>query len=234
MYIFVRFWVFEKWGRISTKIGGTSLKQYETQNDAVTEFKARFEKLTANTFGAPTFNKKPDRFQLMDIVYDKQKQVLNHLVESKLNPSVYKVMKMICDEKAMEETMLSFNLDTEIPMGKISKEQIKVARNILKELSKLVRKNGSSDEFIEASNRFYTMIPHKFIQESPTILNTTKMIQSKYQILERLSEIEFTYSLLNNTDGTKNPLDSLYHQMNAKVSPLDRKSTEYGTFYCEL
>lgn len=125
--------------------------------------------------------------------------------------------------------MLGYDLDTnQMPMGKISKKQIKRARKVLKELSKLVRKNESDkNKFIEASNRFYTWIPHKFMpKQAPGIIKTTEMIQSKYEMLERLSEIELTYSLLNEANDTKNPLDGLYSKLNATITPMKPKSTE--------
>lgn len=120
-------------------------------------------------------------------------------------------------------------LDTnQMPMGKISKKQIKRARKVLKELSKFVRKNESDpNKFIVASNRFYTWIPHKFsLQKSPATIETAEMIQSKFEMLERLSEIEFTYSLLNEKNDTKNPLDGLYLKLDATITPMKRKSTE--------
>ncbi|XP_055324089.1 poly [ADP-ribose] polymerase-like [Sitodiplosis mosellana] len=225
------YWICEKQGRISTKIGDTKQKLYKNVNSAVEAFKERYQELTGNNFGEREFVKKPEKFQLMDIVYDKRTQVLNHLVESQLNKSVYQVMKLICDEKAMKQTMLRFNIDTDqMPMGKISKSQINVAAKALKQLSRIVESDfvRLESDFIEASNRFYTMIPHKFIQKRPPIINTTEMIASKMEMLERLREIEFTYSLLNDTDNMQNPLDHLYHKLNADISPLDRNSIEYG------
>lgn len=168
----------------------------------------------------------------MDIVQEKQIRVLDNLVESKLNPQVYELIKLICNEKAMEETMLRFEIDTAtMPLGKISKNQIKEAQRALQQLSRRLHKKKSESELIEASNRFYTMIPHKFIRKPPPIIKTTEMIASKMELLERLREIEFTYSLLNETNNMGNPLDGLYHKLDAEISPLDRTCDEYGTLW---
>lgn len=184
--------------------------------------------LTGNTFGSERFEKKPAKYQILDIKFDEQKEVLDNLVESKLDPSVYAMMKLICNEKTMKETMLKFSLDTDkIPLGRISKKQIRIASKILRELSALVESNGTNDQLIEASNRFYTMIPHSFGMKTIPVINSTDMIQNKMQMLERLKEIEFTYSLMNETDENQNLLDSLHEKMNAAIAPLCQDSDEY-------
>lgn len=223
-----RYWIFEKQGRISTNIGSTTLEDFKSVAEAKIAFERRYMELTDNQFGAPTFEKKPEKFQILNIVFDQPDKVLNSLVESKLSPSVLNVMKLICDEKAMQNIMLEFQLDTDlIPLGRISKNQIEIAREILKEISVLLKVKVSNERFIEASNRFYTMIPHKFVQDRPTVINTYDMVRQKYAMLDRLREIEFTYSLLDDVDQNKNPLDSLYHKLNTVITSIDQKSIEY-------
>lgn len=222
------YWLFEKQGRISTNIGSTDLKELKSIEEAIDEFHQRFEFLTGNEFGDDNFQKQPEKFQVLDIVYDNTKEALNNLVKTELDPSVYEVMKIICDENAMKHTLLELHLDTDhMPMGRISNAQIKTAAEILKELSELVQKKGSTDQFIEASNRFYTMIPHKFGLQRPPIINTDDMIKRKTEMINQLQEIEYTYSLLNDIDGKKNPLDTLYDKLKAVITPLDPCSIEY-------
>lgn len=184
---------------------------------------------TGNTFDSQIFEKQPEKYQVLDINYDKREKVLQSLVDTKLEPQLYELMKLICDEKAMKSTLLKFNLDTDtLPLGKISKQQIEVASNILNELSVLVKNNGDYTQFIEASNRLYTMIPHSFGVNVPIpVINTTEMVDEKRQMLERLKEIDFTYSLLSKTDDNLNPLDSLHEKINAQISPLSQNTEEY-------
>lgn len=96
------YWIFQKQGRISTNIGEKTQTEYKTKDDAVDAFMERFEELTGNIFGGHEFVKRPDKFQLMDIDYGRPKDILEHLPKSQLESSVYKVMKLICDEKAMK------------------------------------------------------------------------------------------------------------------------------------
>lgn len=64
-----------------------------------------------------------------------------------------------------------------MPLGKLSKKQIQSAFSVLSELQELVNKNGSDHSFIDASNRFYTYIPHSFGLDNPPLLNTAEMIK---------------------------------------------------------
>lgn len=64
-----------------------------------------------------------------------------------------------------------------MPLGKLSKKQIQSAFGVLSELQTLVNNGGSDRSFIDASNRFYTYIPHSFGIENPPVLNTAEVIK---------------------------------------------------------
>lgn len=91
----------------------------------------------------------------------------------------------------------------------------------------MVHQKASHNEFIEASNRFYTMIPHTFGQKAPPVINTIDQITQKLNMLNHLANIKLTYSLLNGTEKETNPLDHLYEKLNADIEVLDRASADY-------
>lgn len=63
--------------------------------------------------------KQPEKYQLLNIECEAQKDVLNSLVPTNLKPFKHGLMRLICDEKAMKDTMLSFDLDSaNMPLGK--------------------------------------------------------------------------------------------------------------------
>jgi hypothetical protein len=64
-----------------------------------------------------------------------------------------------------------------MPLGKLSKKQIQQAYSVLTDLQELVKTGGSNSRFLDASNRFYTLIPHDFGIEKPPILNSEEMIK---------------------------------------------------------
>lgn len=114
------FWIFQKSGRIGTTIGKIDRKEFNCAESAEKQFKAIFKDLTGNDFKpyAP-FLKQPEKFQLLDIECEAQKDVLNSLVPTNLKVFKHGLMRLICDEKAMKDTMLSFDLDSaNMPLGK--------------------------------------------------------------------------------------------------------------------
>lgn len=103
-----------------------------------------------------------------------------------------------------------------------------IAVEILNELSKMIDRKASDIELIEASNRFYTMIPHTFAQNCPPVIKTADMIAKKMDMLKHLENIKLTYTLLNRTEEEEaNPLDNLYRKLNADIKMLDPTSEEY-------
>lgn len=59
----------------------------------------------------------------------------------------------------------------------MSKSQLQNAYGVLSELQKLVETGGSLPRFIDASNRFYTFVPHSFGIEDPPIINDLETIK---------------------------------------------------------
>ena len=64
-----------------------------------------------------------------------------------------------------------------MPLGKLSKNQIQQAYSVLSDLQELVKSGGSNSRFLDASNRFYTLVPHDFGIENPPVLNSEEMIK---------------------------------------------------------
>lgn len=64
-----------------------------------------------------------------------------------------------------------------MPLGKLSKKQIQQAYSVLSDLQELIKNGGPDSRFLDASNRFYTLIPHDFGIENPPVLNSEEMIK---------------------------------------------------------
>jgi poly [ADP-ribose] polymerase len=64
-----------------------------------------------------------------------------------------------------------------MPLGKLSKKQIQDAYKILTELTKLIDQKGTPTQFLDASNRFYTLIPHDFGMRKPPMLDTSEIVK---------------------------------------------------------
>ena len=65
-----------------------------------------------------------------------------------------------------------------MPLGKLSRKQIESAYKILSEVQTMVKEGSGSDtKYLDASNRFFTLIPHDFGMNSPPILDNEDYIK---------------------------------------------------------
>lgn len=66
-----------------------------------------------------------------------------------------------------------------MPLGKLSRKQIENAYKILSEAQGMLEEGtGTDTKFLDASNRFFTLIPHDFGMNSPPILNNADFIKA--------------------------------------------------------
>ena len=106
-----------------------------------------------------------------------------------------------------------------MPLGKLSKRQIKSAYSVLSELLTEVKGARSDSKLLDASNRFYTLIPHDFGLQTPPLLNSEEIIATKTQMLDNLLEIEVAYRLLSDASKAegKDPLDVHYETLKTDI-----------------
>lgn len=128
--------------------------------------------------------------------------------------------------------MLVVQIDLrKMPLGKLSRRQITDAMKVLSELQLLVQ-NGerlNSPKMVDASNRFFTLIPHDFGVNAPPLLNQLTVIkvstslgrveiecqmdvlQEKLEMLDNLLEIEVAFNILRgeNRQSDRDPVDQV-------------------------
>ncbi|XP_077528678.1 poly-(ADP-ribose) polymerase [Haemaphysalis longicornis] len=232
-----RYWVFRSWGRVGTSVGGNKLESMDSLPEAKAQFKAIFEDKTGNMWeDRKNFVKQPNRFYPLELDYGQdsmEQQQLKPSKDSKLHEAIQELICMIFDVDNFKKTMLEFEIDlTKMPLGKLSKRQIQKAYSVLTELSELAKSGGSESQFVDASNRFYTLIPHDFGMNKPTILNEDKLIEQKTNMLSSLLEIEVAVNLLKvegETEADKqHPLDFHYTQLRADIQVLDRSHDDFA------
>ncbi|KAI4498125.1 hypothetical protein M0802_006611 [Mischocyttarus mexicanus] len=228
-----KYWLFRSWGRIGTTIGDTKLEKLSL-DDCIKKFEQLYEEKTANSWhNKKNFVKVPHKLYPIDIDQGEEEdtsKLLDSSIKSNLEKPVQDLMRLIFNVENMRKVMLEFEIDMEkMPLGKISKKQIQKAYTVLTELQQLVAKSiPERTTLIDASNRFYTLIPHNFGISEPKVLETIEEIKMKSEMLEALLEMEIAYSLLHHkTDETKNPLDAHYEQLKTKIDVLDKSSKDF-------
>lgn len=198
-------------------------------------FHAIYEEKTGHSFGITQFYKRPGKYYHLDVDLDVVKTLPKTFVKTKLSPAVYQLMEMLFDTKQMESMMIGCDLDLkQMPLGKISAKQIQLAMTTLKEISCLIQQNGTIGQLREASNRFYTLIPHALSVDRPPIIDSLVDVNAKNEMLESLLSMELIYGFLNQTTGEKiNPMDACYQKLKANITQLDKNSPEFS-FMCEM
>ncbi|GAB6020530.1 hypothetical protein CHUAL_003213 [Chamberlinius hualienensis] len=228
-----KFWVFRAWGRIGTGQGGNKLEKFSKKDDAKDLFKSLYEEKTGNVWGLE-FVKYPNRFFPMEL--DDGEEVMKSLkdikseVSSKLVKSVQNLIVTIFDIDTMKKTMIEFEIDmNKMPLGKVSRRQIEKAYGILTELHKIIDESQAPVKALDASNRFYTLIPHNFGAKKPPILDNAEIIKTKMEMLESLLEIELAYNMIKGVDSSKDqsPIDSYYITLKTDIQALGKATDEF-------
>ncbi|XP_045534440.1 poly [ADP-ribose] polymerase [Papilio machaon] len=231
-----KYWLFRSWGRIGTPIGGNKVENCSSLLDAINKFEGLYMERTQNPWDARDhFMKMPGAYFPIDMDYgDEQTSaaLVVDTVKCKLPVPVQKLIMHIFDINIMKQTLMEFELDTDkMPLGKLSKKQIKSGYNVLSELLKYLNEGKANEnKIVDATNRFYTLVPHNFGTDNPPLLNNAEAIKSKTEMLDNLLEIEIAYNLLKSEDDddkSVSPIETHYIKLKTEISPLDVKSPEY-------
>ncbi|XP_030854208.1 poly [ADP-ribose] polymerase 1 [Strongylocentrotus purpuratus] len=230
-----KYWVYRSWGRVGTTIGGSKSEHYGSDLAGAKEmFKNTYLEKTGNKFGAKNPIKHPMKFFPLDISYDEEEERITSSKEragktSQLPKQIQSLMKMIFDLEELKKTMLEFEIDLEkMPLGKLSKKQIEDAYRVLTDLQKLLTDKAPRSGILDASNQFYTLIPHNFGLKSIPLLDSLDIIQAKTQMLDSLLDIEIAYSMLKETgEAGVDPIDVHYQKLKCPMEVVDKKSDEF-------
>ncbi|KAJ1288363.1 hypothetical protein BS78_02G084100 [Paspalum vaginatum] len=230
-------YVFRKWGRVgSEQIGGQKLEEM-SKSDAIQEFKRLFLEKTGNTWEAwerkTNFQKQPGRFYPLDIDYGvkqapKRKDISE--MKSSLAPQLLELMKMLFNVETYRSAMMEFEINmSEMPLGKLSKENIQKGFEALTEIQNLLKNTADQalavreSLIVAASNRFFTLIP----SVHPHIIRDEDDLMSKAKMLEALQDIEIASKLVGFDSDNDESLDDKYMKLHCNITPLAHGSEDY-------
>ncbi|XP_022758375.1 poly [ADP-ribose] polymerase 1-like isoform X2 [Durio zibethinus] len=229
-------YVFRKWGRVGNeKIGGKKLEEM-SKSDAISEFKHLFLEKTGNTWEAweqkRNFLKQPGRFFPLDIDYGINKQVSKNKhtdADSRLPHPLLELMKMLFNVETYRAAMMEFEINmSEMPLGKLSKNNIQKGFEALTEIQNLLNSNAYDPSvkeslIIDASNRFFTVIP----STHPHVIRDEDDFKSKVKMLEALQEMEIASRLVGFDVDSDDSLDEKYKKLNCDIAPLPHDSEDF-------
>ena len=121
------------------------------------------------------------------------KDSLDHYQESKLPKSLKDFINLIFDIGMMNNQMkqIGYNVN-KMPLGKLSKENIKKGYHILKKLHEELEDDKRSSVIEDLTNDFYSYIPHDvgFRNMGAFMLDNVRKVKEKLEMLESLAEIK--------------------------------------------
>ncbi|XP_024382940.1 poly [ADP-ribose] polymerase 1 isoform X2 [Physcomitrium patens] len=232
--------LYRKWGRVGNdRIGGDKIEKL-SKADGIKEFKRLFKEKTGNDWESwvnrEDFEKQPGKFYPLDIDYgvDEVPKPDKALVGSKsrLHPRVINLMKMLFDLETYKAAMMEFEINmSEMPLGKLSKRHIERGYEVLTEIQNILKEavHGPREQglLVDASNRFFTLIP----TVHPMIISDEQTLKSKIHMLDALRDIEIASEFLGSKveEGTEeeDPLDTHYKKLHCDIRPIPHDSGDF-------
>jgi predicted DNA-binding WGR domain protein len=233
------YYLFRSWGRIGTSQGGFKTEYFDEDFEgAIREFKKLFLDKTKNEWeNRNEFRKFPNAMNILEMELDGKDAKDSHAFDvknskSKLPMPIKELIGTIFDVYTINETLKALDIDlTKMPLGKISKKHITKAMSVLTELANIIHDGASHVDVLDASNRFYTLIPHATGAVAPPLLNNDEIIHSKTNLLNDLLEIEIAYSIIKSDeesdDNETDIIDSHYEKLHCKIEVLSPESDEF-------
>jgi len=234
---------FIRYGRIGEK-GRPSIDNYSDKYSAINAFEKQFKTKTGNNWSSVkngTFVKKNGKYFMSEISYDKELKDIDTnasstVPDSVLDKKVQALIKMLSDVNMMTNALIELDIDTKkLPLGKIKQTQLDNAGKILDELTTIIQEidvaktnkqniDELSQRLVAVSSKYYTFVPYSCGRARPPVIVTNEMISKYRDVLDELGNIAITVQLTNNVKSGENPVDSLYKDINTKITPLDSTS----------
>jgi poly [ADP-ribose] polymerase len=119
-----------------------------------------------------------------------------------LPPKILSVIQKIGSHKLMTDTLIKLDLDVKrMPLGKISRNMIAHAHEILRTLSTSLGQLNSS-EIMARSSEFWTMVPYATKRNvRPPVLDNVAAITQCSQLLDTLENIEIAGTILQRSSN---------------------------------
>ncbi|MFT7800163.1 poly ADP-ribose polymerase 2 isoform X1 [Arapaima gigas] len=230
--------VWTRWGRVG-KAGQHCLMSFGGDlGKAKDVFKKKFFDKTKNNWDSRgLFEKVAGKYDMvfMDYVASNKEESQGPSTTTppktvcQLDTKLQSLLHLICDIKAMEESVLEMKFDVKkAPLGKLTVDQIKAGYTSLKRIEDCLKKKCSNKELVEACNQFYTRIPHDFGLRTPPLIRTEEELKEKIALLEALSDIQIAVKIVQSSaESLDHPLDRQYKSLHCTLHPLSHDSHEY-------
>ncbi|KZT68464.1 PARP-domain-containing protein [Daedalea quercina L-15889] len=250
--------LFTRWGRVGEN-GQQQKKGGMTASGAVSAFKAQFKaKAGVNWEQRQGMVAKKGKYQWIERVFedegsednaegspDKKEGASELIPDSTLPDEIQTLCRLIFSAKLIDATLSSMNYDAnKLPLGKLAKSTILNGFAALKTLSEVISQpdsdtakqhGGFGTAVEELTGRYYSIIPHVFGRNRPTIINNIHLLKKELELVDALGDMEVASKLIaasvpkDENGRPLNPLDQNFLSLRlSKMEPVSRNSMEFG------
>ncbi|KAI5120236.1 hypothetical protein M0805_000050 [Coniferiporia weirii] len=253
--------LFVRWGRTGEN-GATQTKGPWPPAQAINEFKKQFRSKTSTPWeqrhgmaaksGKYTWlerdfetPEKDDKDEGSSHSKDKGKEKVEpeKVPDSVLPAEVQNLCRLIFNASFIDAALSSMNYDAnKLPLGKLSKATILKGFAALKSLSEVVENANKTTQYgaydnacSELSGQYYSIIPHVFGRNKPTVINTMIQLKRELELVDALGDMEIAQKLISDSidrDSTGepiNPLDARFKSLALEsMIPVTNSSKEFA------
>lgn len=229
------YYLFRSWGRVGTDVGDCSYENFTEKEDGVASFEELFSEKTKNEWKyRKYFRKMPGSFSYVETDFSEFAALENSDIipgsKTLLPRSVKEVLMSIFDVENMKTALKSYEMDVnKMPLGRLSKNQINLAFGVLNDLTTLLAETPPDNEkILDATNKFYTIIPHNFGMKVPDPIDNLHKVKEKNNMLNALLDIKFAYDQIcgGNEPSVStigiDPVDTNYRKLKCIMTPLEK------------
>jgi poly [ADP-ribose] polymerase len=245
-----------RWGRVG-EVGQSALLGDGSLDNAKKCFESKFKDKSSNAWAdRKNFKAKAGKYTLIEIersaaaaqkaeeveeklrAIDKEAAKLQPkprgVAPCKLHASLERFVSLIFNHDMFKGAMASFDIDVKkMPLGQLTKSQVQKGYEVLEELE-LAIDGKKAKPINELSSRFYTLIPHAFGRRVPPPIDTSDLLQKKYEMLNVLNDIEIALGMQSAESKEEkeeellpHPADENYKKLKAQLEYVEPTSKEF-------
>lgn len=245
------FILFTNWGRVGTP-GQFQQTPFFSKEEAVKEFSKIFKEKTRNEWASVgSFEKKYRKYNLVSITNRrKYKQVLKPfdfdsaaMAKSRIPEILQDLMRALTSSKMFQLAYDSFEISSEhLPFGYLNRDTLVKAKNLVKEIRSLLRKQQFSRRVIDMKKRlelaeeinaktssFYELIPSSKYKEAAIPSLSMSTINSAELLIQNLLDFEVVSKMLcaaQFRQKSVHPFDYCLRSLGVRIAHVDLRSEE--------
>lgn len=159
--------------------------------------------------------------------------------DSALDPAVQRLMRLIFKKEYFVATLSKMGFDLKkVPLGNFSKESLNAGYECLKKLGNLMANTNArdreakpySDEVTGLTNAYYSIIPHAFGKNRPTLISSEEELKDELALVRNLGDAAIASKVREDaqaTPGDLNILDKTFAALGIEMEPTEHKSQEF-------